>query len=412
MGLSTKQGTHSLLERFEGLCRAGIQIHSAHQLEPVLQTVVDVARDVIGANYAAISVLDRTRTGMAQFLTSGITESERARIGHQPEGKGVLGLLITNPEPIRIPDICTHSASAGFPEHHPQMHSFLGVPIRGRAGPIGNLYLADKQGASEFSPEDETVAVMLASQAAVAIENARLYESSIHLVEELRAMQQTRDRLAAMINHELRNALTGVYGWAELLLRKLGDDSPRAAREVFESAQETLELLNDLLDLSRMEADKLQIKIQSADARELMREALRTVEPAAEARGLSMTIVGADRSHACHTDPRRVRQILINLLSNGIRHSPEGGDLSMELHVTEERLRFDVVDHGDGIPPEERESIFEAFHRASARSGGTGLGLTLSRGLARLLGGDLRVQSRVGEGSRFTLELPRRARPA
>lgn len=407
MGLSTEDSTRLLLERFESLCIAGIQIHTAHELRPVLQTVVDVARELIGARYAAIGVLDTSGTSLTEFLTSGMSKAERARLGHLPEGHGLLGLLITDPQPLRVDDIPTHPASVGFPEHHPPMTSFLGVPIRGRSGPIGNLYLTDKLEGGTFTADDEGLAVMLAAQAAVAVENARLYESTTHLVDELRSLQHARDRLAAMINHELRNALTGVYGWAELLVRKLGSDGPRAAHEVLESAQQALELLNDLLDLSRMEADKLQIRLQATDAVELVREAVRTVEPAAAARRVALVISGASEPVPCHLDPRRVRQILINLLANGVRHSPEGHDLTLELHTTDSKIRFAVVDHGEGIAPEEQEAIFEAFNRSTARSGGTGLGLTLSRGLARLMRGDLRVQSRVGEGSRFILDLPR-----
>src|SRR5262249_23259339 len=159
-----------------------------------------------------------------------------------------------------------HPKSHGFPDHHPRMTSFLGVPIMGREGPIGNLYLTEKMGRAEFSDEDEAIAVMLAAQAAVAVENARLHEQSAALVKELKELQRSRDRFYAMINHELRNALTAVYGWSELWLRKAGPEKPLEAREVYESAERTLSLINDLLDLSRLDAALLKPNIRAGDA--------------------------------------------------------------------------------------------------------------------------------------------------
>jgi signal transduction histidine kinase len=289
------------------------------------------------------------------------------------------------------------------------MQSFLGVPIIGRERPLGNLYLTEKIGSTEFTEEDEAVAVMLAAQAAVAVENATLYEEGQRLIQEVRAMQTSRDRFFATINHELRNALTAVYGWADLLIRKVGPDGPRAAREVYESAERTLGLLNDLLDLSRLEAERLRPTVRDADAQQLVAEALASVEPVAKERAVELHAVGLDHSAPCQTDAQRVRQILINVLTNAIRHSPDGDTVTVRTDVTDQQLRFTVIDHGPGIPAEEQSHIFEAFHRAgTSDERGTGLGLTLSRQLALLLGGDLTVESHLGEGASFILNIPRR----
>ncbi|MBI4419887.1 MAG: GAF domain-containing sensor histidine kinase [Gemmatimonadetes bacterium] len=394
--------------RLELLVRASLRIHGEHTLERVLQTVADTAREVIGAKYAALGVLDATGQGLSNFVASGLSLEQHAKIGTLPRGLGVLGLLIREPKPLRLQNISAHPKAHGFPAHHPVMHSFLGVPIIGHGGPFGNLYLTEKIGADQFSIEDEAIAMMLAAQAAVAVENARLHDESTRLLSEVRSMQASRDRFFAMINHEMRNALTAVYGWADLLVRKAGDTLPRAAREVYESAERTLALLNDLLDLSRLEAARLKPVIRAADAWELVREATQTVEPAARARGIEIASHGPDRALPCHTDPQRVRQILVNLLSNAVRHSPDKGLVEVQVEVTESRMQYEIVDHGEGIAPEQQQSIFEAFVQAdSDRERGTGLGLTLSRQLARLLGGDLTVQSRVGAGARFSLDIPR-----
>jgi signal transduction histidine kinase len=394
-------------EPLRRLVDASLRINAEHSLDGVLQTVVDCAREVVGASYAALGVVDLSGTELSRFVTSGIGPDLAARIGRLPSGKGVLGLLLADPHPIRVANIASHPKAHGFPPGHPPMRSFLGVPVRGRKGVIGNLYLTDKLDAEVFSDEDEAVAILLAAAAAVALDNAALYEESQRLLHEVRAVQGSRDRFFAMINHEVRNALTAVYGWSDLLLRKLGDDPPRAAREVLESAERALTLLNDLLDLSRLEADRLRPSIRGADARALVRDALANVEPAAAQRAIQLDVVGAEHEIPCETDPQRVRQVLINLLSNAVRFSPETGTVRVVVQADDRRLQFDVVDRGPGIAGPEQSRIFEAFQRAGTDDRGTGLGLTLSRQLAVLLGGDLRLLSEVGVGSTFTLELPR-----
>ncbi len=399
---------YQLWPRVEGLCRAVIRITSMHQLEPVLQEIVDSATVVIGARYAALGVLDDEGKELTSFTTSGLTEDERKRIGALPTGKGLLGQLIDDPRPLRLAKLDGHPAAAGFPASHPPMNSFLGVPITGQNGPIGNLYLTEKQGAAEFSEDDEAIAIMLAAHAAVAVENARRHGEREHLLEQLQSLQASRDRFFSMINHELRNAVTAVYGWSELWVRKMGDEAPRAALEVFESAQRTVNLLDDLLDLNRLDAAKLRLVVHETDLRTIVEEAIASIVPSAIRGGTSIEIASGDGRLPCRTDPKRVMQILVNLLTNAVRHSPEGDVVRVELREAGENFRIDVVDRGEGIAPELHATIFEAFERGANESErGTGLGLTLSRNLARLLGGDLQVESRLGKGARFILEIPR-----
>jgi len=392
------------------LVQAGIRINAEHSLDTVLQSVVDAAREVVGARYAALGVFDPTTDELKRFVTSGIDLDQVSRIGALPRGEGILGLLLSEPRPLRLADLRHHPKSHGVPLHHPDMKSFLGVPIMGRKGAIGNLYLTEKTGAPEFSEDDEAVAVLLAAQAAVALENAQLHEEGARLVREVRTVQASRDRFFAMINHELRNALTAVYGWADLLLRKLGADPPRAAREVYESSERTLALLNDLLELSRIEAERLRPSLRETDAARLVSDAVAALEPAAVKRAVRVVTSGAREPVGCFTDPQRVRQILINLLSNAVRHSPSDDTVLVTLTADDDRIRFEVADRGPGIPASELAGIFEAFTRgATSDERGTGLGLTLSRQLALLLGGDLRVTSHPGAGANFILDLPRRS---
>jgi GAF domain-containing protein len=162
--------------RLRGLLRASQMVTRDLTLPVVLRRIVEAARDLVGARYAALGVISPTG-GLAEFVHSGMPEDAVARIGHLPEGKGLLGALIEDPRPIRLLRIASDQRSAGFPPGHPPMSSFLGVPIRIRDEVFGNLYLAEST-KGEFSAEDEELTLALAATAAVAIENARLYESA------------------------------------------------------------------------------------------------------------------------------------------------------------------------------------------------------------------------------------------
>ncbi|NIM49788.1 MAG: GAF domain-containing protein [Gemmatimonadales bacterium] len=395
----------------ESLSKATVRIMAEHDLDKVLHEIVESARAVIGAQYAALGVLAKSGPELETFIASGLSPAEQDQIGQPPRGRGILGMLIHDPRPLRLKDLRNHPKASGFPEHHPAITSFLGVPIVGRSGPIGNLYLGNKLGADEFTTEDEAIALMLASHAAVAVENARYHSEREELLGELRKLHVSRDRFFAMTNHELRNALTAVHGWTELWIRRTAPDTPTAALEVQESAERALTLLEDLLDLSRLGADKLEPVVRDSDAWRVVKESVATVGPAAQRKGIEVKLVGPDGVVPCRTDPQRIRQILINLLTNAVRHSPEDQAITVELKVDTEMLRFDVVDHGEGIAPEQQAVIFEAYERAGRQAErGTGLGLALSRKLAQLLGGDLKVESRSGHGARFILHLPRYAK--
>ena len=396
-------------QRFHGLLSLGVSIFSEHTTDSVLQRVVDVAREVVGARYAALGVLAPDGKSLATFVTSGIDAKLRQRIGDLPHGRGLLGLVIRDAKPMRTADISRHAQHVGFPAHHPAMHSFLGVPIRNGRSVYGNLYLTEKTGSREFDAEDERIAVMLAAQAAVAIENARLMEDSDRLLSQVRDMQRQRDLFFAMMNHELRNALTGVYGWAERLVRpRTADGLAQAAKEVYEGTERTIALLNNFLDLTRLDAGKVRPVWRDVDVKEAARRALTGFEPAAEAKHLSLAIEAVPVEQF-RTDPVRLQQILVNLVSNAVRHSPEGGRvlLGVRKNGNGSTVEFNVRDDGPGIPPEALDRIFEPFERFDPHAGvGTGLGLPVSRRLAEVLGGQLRVSSTPGRGATFILELP------
>jgi signal transduction histidine kinase len=395
-------------QRFRRLITAGVAIFSHHTLDGVLQEVADVAREVVGARYAALGVLAPDGEGLSNFVTSGLDKVQRERIGDLPSGRGLLGVVIHEARPIRTADLNRHPQRFGFPPHHPPMKSFLGVPITTGKTVFGNLYLTDKIGAASFDAEDESIAVLLATQAAVAVESARLHEASERLLNQVRGMQRQRDLFFAMMNHELRNALTGVFGWAERLVAgKTPESTARAVHEVYEGTEHTITLLNNFLDLTRLDAGKVKPVWREVDPQEAVTRAFSGFTPAAETKRVRLAGEVQPGTSRIVSDPVRLNQILVNLLSNAMRHSPAGGTIRVTVAPNGATVVFSVADQGPGVSPEHRDRLFEPFERFDPHSGlGTGLGLPVSRRLAEVLGGDLQLTSRPGEGAVFTLTLP------
>ena len=392
--------------RLERLVAAGMLLSTELSLDGVLQRVVEIAVEVIGARYAAIGVLSADGRTLDSFVTMGIGPAERARLGAPPRGHGILGLVIREGKPIRLPDLTKHPDSYGFPPHHPPMHSFLGVPIVGRRGTFGNLYLTEKLGGDAFTDVDEHIARLLAAQAAIAIENARLHEESARLLEEVQQLQRTRERFFAMVNHELRNALAGVFGWAEMLVRKKDPATvPRAAFEVLDSAELAIGLINDLLDLSRLDEDRLKPALRAVDCEGVVRRSVGRVTPGARARDIAIAVEVAHGLPTSWTDASRVEQILVNVLVNAIRHAPDGSTVTVTVSLVDHSLQFRIDDQGPGVAEADLERIFDIYvTKAEEAQKGAGLGLPLSRRLARLLGGELRAEATAG--GRFILSLP------
>ena len=386
----------------------GVVLSTEPSLEGVLARVVRAAAAVIGARYAAIGVLAPDGRTLERFTTFGISAEEEARIGPRPRGHGILGLVIREARPIRLPDLARHPDSYGFPPHHPRMTSFLGVPIAGRRGVFGNLYLTEKIDAPGFTDEDEHIAVLLAAMTAAAVENARLHEESARLLGEVQQLQRARERFFAMVNHEMRNALAATHGWAELLIRRKDPTAvTHAANEVLDSAQQAVSLINDLLDLSRLDEDRLKPDIRAVDPAAVARRAAGRVVPAGEAKRVTIVVEADGSLPSVDTDASRVEQILINLLTNAVKHTPAETMVRLTVQPSNGSILFEVTDEGPGVADEDLEQIFDIYVTKPAQeSHGIGLGLPLSRRLARLLRGELRAIATHGKGGLFILSLP------
>ena len=196
-------------------------------LDAVLLRIVELAVDLTGARYGALGVLTPDGRSIEEFITVGITPEERAALGDPPTGHGLLGALIREARPLRIPDIGADPRSVGFPPNHPPMKSLLGAPITGRGKVFGNIYLTDKQGAEAFDEEDERVLVVLATQAAVAVENARLHDETERNGRELQRLQvlEERERIGKELHDGVIQSLFAVGMHLQGLATATGDDN-------------------------------------------------------------------------------------------------------------------------------------------------------------------------------------------
>lgn len=219
-------------EKLELLHQAAIAVAGAHEIEEALQKIADAARQVIGAEMVAIGVPGKPGDPMAHFVVSGISADARARAGHPPMGKGVLGVLLREGVTVRTRDIRQHEAFRGLPENHPWFTSFLGVPVQSNGEIIGDLYLANKIAEEEFTEDDERLAQMLAAHAAVSIQTLRYHKKH----EEL-AVIAANARLAPKIEDEVLQTLFG----AGLLLNTINLDDPKMAAEQLRDIQERLD---------------------------------------------------------------------------------------------------------------------------------------------------------------------------
>jgi two-component system, NarL family, sensor histidine kinase DevS len=253
------------VDRLRVLVDAGISLSSELSLDALLQRLVDTAAELTGARYAALGVIDRSGQGLERFLTTGVDADTRAAIGDPPHGRGILGVLIREAKPLRLDDLTRDPRSAGFPPNHPEMTAFLGVPIVLRSVAFGNLYLTDKRD-SPFTVEDEELTQLLAAQAAVAIENARLYESAARWLRQLESLNEIGNALTTEVELEpllaiIARNLRGLVD-ARLVLIAL-PDSAESLRIAAADGEEAQAMLGSRLELRASKAGRILERVQS-----------------------------------------------------------------------------------------------------------------------------------------------------
>jgi PAS domain S-box-containing protein len=286
-----------------------------------------------------------------------------------------------------------------------EARSAMIVPLIAHGRILGAVTLLSARADREYTARDLRTAEELVSRAAVALENARLYEAVV-------VASRAKSDFLAVMSHELRTPLTTVMGYTDLLLagvpQRLEDKAHVYVDRIRAAAWHLLGIIEQILIYARIEGGREELHPQRVNVPDLMREAAALIEPVAAEKGLGFQVVPASDA-SIETDPNKLRQILLNLLSNAVKFT-ETGQVTLEAKVETRQVTFIVSDTGIGIAPEHVQKVFDAFWQvdqtATRRVGGTGLGLSVARRLTRLLGGDVSVQSREGEGTTFRVELP------
>ena len=354
-------------------------------LDRVLQLIVDSVRELVHARYAALGIVDG-RGGIERFITSGITPAERAAIGPPPRGRGLLGLIIRESRPYRIPDIAGHPARSGFPPNHPLMHSFLGVPIRTGGAPIGNFYLTDKQGADSFSERDQRLVEMFALHAEIAIQNARLHGR----VQRL-ALLDERLRISRDLHDGIIQGLYAVALSLEDVPDLMADDPADAVSRV----DRAIDRLNT--SIGEIRSFIMDLGTDTGDIAFSSRLAGLTDELLLTSGG--RMVVEHELAAATEIDDRlsieassQLLQIAREALSNAIRHSG-ATRVQLSFRIEAGNAILDVEDDGHGFDT-----------AAPPRAGHLGLANLKER--AASLGGTLEISSRSGAGTRIIASVP------
>ncbi|MFL5608589.1 MAG: ATP-binding protein, partial [Gemmatimonadaceae bacterium] len=298
---------------------------------------------------------------------------------------------------------------------HLGMRSVMIVPIQAHGRTLGALTLIGAESERQFTAADLPVAEELARRSALAIENAELFQAAA-------AANRAKSEFLASMSHELRTPLNAILGYTSLLTDEITGPIIPAQREqllrIRASATHLLGLIDEVLSFSRLEAGREQLSVHDVDARSVLDEAAALVRPMAAAKQLPLEIDPPDETGGplhLQSDVLKLRQILVNLLTNAVKFT-DHGSVRLAARADGDDVVFSVTDTGIGIPPSHLEHVFDAFWQveqaASRRVGGTGLGLSVTRRLARLLGGDVSVTSVPGKGSTFLVRLPRASRPA
>jgi signal transduction histidine kinase len=372
------------MDRSERLIRSGLILASELGLEAVLQRIVDEAVDLTDATYGALGVLGPDGD-IAEFVTTGITPEQRGAIGDPPTGHGILGLLISDPRPVRIRNLGDHELSYGFPPNHPPMTSFLGAPVSSRGTVFGNLYLTNKKAADEFDERDQDALVVLAAQAGIAVENARLYAEARALRDEVErlAVLEDRERIAKDLHDGVIQSLFAVGMGLQGTSMASGD--PRVADRIDAAVEEIDQVIRDLRNyIFGLRPGALADRALDAALRELVEEF--------GGRSGIVTVAEIDGSVAADlaSTAGDVLQLAREALSNVGRHSG-ATTCRLSLSRVDGRALLEIDDDGKGFDP-------------TSVQRGDGLNNLDRR--AEAVGGRANVDSEPGRGTTVRVELP------
>jgi signal transduction histidine kinase len=347
----------------------------------------------------------------------GTMESAPRGYGGLLDRQTIQGRAIINRRPVHVPDVqavadVEYPASAPLSRRH-GTRSALAVPLLREGVAIGAIYARRNQ-LLPFTEQQIALLETFADQAVIAIENARLFEELQEANSQLAQASRHKSQFLANMSHELRTPLNAIIGYSEMLQEEVEDAGEEAylpdLQRINAAGKHLLGLINDILDLSKIEAGRMDLFLEDFEVGQLVGGVESIVKPLMDKNGNSLVISWTDDAGTMHADLTKVRQTLFNLLSNAAKFTDHGTiSLTVE-REPDDWLTFAVSDTGIGMTEEQLGRLFEAFSQAEASTrsqyGGTGLGLAISRHFCRLMGGDLTVESVHGEGSTFTVRLP------
>jgi PAS domain S-box-containing protein len=425
----------------ELLNSTGAALASTRDLRSLLQTATDAAAGIAGARFGAFFYHGPGGAGrlFTLYTMSGATPAEFESFG-EPQATALFGPSLTATGAVRSNDIArdpragTRAPYFGLTVGHPAVRSYLAVPVVARSGEVmGSMFFGHPQ-PQVFTERTERIVAGIAAQTAIAIDNSRLYEAAQQAAEERKVLlererearaeaertSQMKDEFLATLSHELRTPLSAILGWAQVLRRggRDGADLQRGLQTIERNARAQAQLIEDLLDMSRITSGKVLLDMQTLNPASFIDAAIETVRPAADAKNIRLEKAYLPNAGLIAGDPARLQQVIWNLLSNAIKFTPREGHVLVRLARHDNNVEITVSDSGAGIKPEFITHVFERFRQADAsttrRHGGLGLGLSIVKHLVEQHGGTVRVES-AGEdqGASFTIELPlSKAQPA
>jgi GAF domain-containing protein/CheY-like chemotaxis protein len=402
------------VKELRALSEVGAAVSSTLDLDKVLTTILMHANTLAGTQAGQTYDYDEATEELRPRATAGYVGELNEILRRNPlrKGEGVTGLAVAKREPVQVADIAVQAAyqsrvrdlvlASGF-------RAVLAVPLIREDQIMGALTVTRTQ-PGEFSPEVVRLLMTFASQSALAMQNAQLFH-------QLEIASQHKSAFLANMSHELRTPLNAIIGYSEMLQEDAADAGAEELvpdlKKVNAAGKHLLELINSILDLSKIEAGRMELSLENFGVCDMVEEIRSVIQPLAGSNGNQLGICCAVDAGAMHADMTKVRQVLLNLLSNACKFTKDGGvslDVEREGSAGTSWVIFKVSDTGIGMSAEQLGRLFEEFMQADASTtrkyGGTGLGLALSRRLCRLMGGDIAVTSEPGQGSTFTVRLP------
>jgi signal transduction histidine kinase/HAMP domain-containing protein len=409
------------LEELQALGEVSRAISSTLALETVLTSIVSHAVQLSGTNVGIIYEYDEPTQAFHLRAAYRMADElmEALRTSPVRLGEGALGQAAAAHEPIQIPDIAEQSTYPGrlrtlLARHG--FHAVLAVPLLREEHIIGGLVVL-RQAPGVFPPKVVELLRTFAAQSALAIQNARLFRELEDKGQQLAEASRHKSEFVANMSHELRTPLNAIIGYSEMLQEEAEDlgyaDFTPDLQRINAAGKHLLALINDILDLSKIEAGRMDLYLETFDLATMLHDVETTVQPLVEKNANTLVVRCADTLGTMYADLTKVRQALFNLLSNASKFTKQGTVALEVVRQTEagtEWITFCVSDTGIGMTPAQLGRLFQAFSQAEVATarqyGGTGLGLAITKQFCRLMGGDVTVESKFGQGSTFTMRLP------